>query len=46
MDRGIEGFAFPGYSYAYIEKIGELVAKLATCREFKKGVGATRCALP
>ena len=39
MDRGIEGIAFPGYSYAYVEKIGEFVAKLENS---KMGVRTTR----
>ena len=42
MDRGIEAIAFPGYSYAYVEKIGELVAKLENS---KKGVRTTRYVL-
>ena len=39
----MEGVAFPGYSYAYVEKIGELMAKLENS---KMGVRTTRYVLP
>ena len=38
----MEGVTFPGYSYAYVEKIEELVTKLENS---KMGVGTTRYVL-